>query len=300
MTSNANGYNSPQHLIETDWLEQHLNDPDLRIFDCTVIASLNPDHERSKKFPFAFESGWERYAGGHIPGAGYIDIPGEISDKSTELPFIVPSKRQFADAMAKHGISDGSKVVLYSTAEPMWAARVWWMLRAFGFDNVAVLNGGWAKWTAEGRPVSREACAYSPGQLTARRRPELFVGKDSVLAAIGDDKVRTINALPAPIYAGTGGPVFGRKGRIAGSVSIPFGSIHDPDTGTYLPADQLRERFDAVDVAGADRIIAYCGSGIAASDDALALALLGYENVTIYDASMSEWGNDPSLPMESD
>ena len=126
-----------------------------------------------------------------------------------------------------------------------------------------------------------------------------FVGKDEVLAAIGDRGVRLVNALPPPIFAGSGGPVFGRKGRIADSVNVPFGSLHDPDTGAYLPADQLRDKFDAVHVDSADRIIAYCGSGIAASSDAFALALLGYDNVAVYDASMSEWGYDESLPMEA-
>ncbi len=298
MTAAEKGYRNPEYLVETDWLEQHLSDPDLRVFDCTVNARLNP--EPNSKFPFAFESGRGRFDDGHIPGAGFLDLLSDLSDTSSELPFMAPSEQRFADAMGRAGVSDGTRVVLYGTAEPIWAARVWWMLRAFGFENAAILNGGWAKWAAEGRSVSDQPCQYAPDHFAARPRPESFVGKDEVLAAIGDQSVRTINALPAPIYAGTGGPVFGRKGRIVGSVSVPFGSVHDPDTGAYLPAGRLREKFDAVGASGAERLIAYCGSGIAASDDAFALALLGYENISVYDASMAEWGHDETLPMETD
>ena len=101
------------------------------------------------------------------------------------------------------------------------------------------------------------------------------------------------------IFEGSGGPVFGRKGRIAGSRNVPFGALHDPDTGTYLPAAQLWAKFDAVNAGKADKIITYCGSGIAASNDAFALALLGYNNVAVYDASLSEWGFDETLPIEA-
>ncbi len=296
MTALQEGLRHPEHLVETGWLEDHLNDANLRIFDCTVIAQLNP--EPDARFPFVFETGRTQFDERHIPGAGFLNLLGELSDTTSELPFLMPSEQQFADAMSKAGVSDDAYVVLYGTAEPVWAARVWWMLHAFGFRNVAILNGGWAKWSAEERPVSSAACAYSPGQFTTQVRPECFVNKDDVLAAIGDDNVCTVNALPPPIFAGTGGPVFGRKGRIVGSVNIPFNSLHDPAMGTYLPAEQLREKFSAVGADNAERIIAYCGSGIAASNNAFALTLLGYENVTIYDASLAEWGHDETLPME--
>ncbi len=292
------GFQHPEYLVETDWLEQRLKDSDLRVFDCTVIARLNP--EPGSRLPFVFESGRAQFDEGHIPGAGFLDLLGDLSDPSSGLPFMAPSKGQFTKAMAKSGIGDDSRVILYSTAEPIWAARIWWMLHAFGFDSAAIVNGGWAKWRAEERPVSRQACTYPPGRLTARPRPECFVGKDEVLAAVGDDSVRTIHALPPMVFSGAGGPVFGRKGRIAGSVNVPFGSLHDPDTGTYLPANKLHEKFDAVGTGDAQQIIAYCGSGIAASNDAFALALLGYENVAVYDGSMSEWGHDETLPMEAD
>tara|TARA_R110000787_G_scaffold142203_1_gene255773 strand:+ start:2696 stop:3598 length:903 start_codon:yes stop_codon:yes gene_type:complete len=295
-TTTKQTYNHSEYLVETDWLEAHLDDSNLLIFDCTVSAHSNPD--KSARFPFAFTNGITNFDEGHIPGAGFLDLLGSLSDRTSELPFLMPPEQQLASAFAKAGINDDSRVVLYGTTDPIWAARVWWMLRSLGFKNAAVLNGGWRKWSAEDRPTSTKACTYSPGLFTARAQPGCFANKEDVLAAIGNKYIRTINALPSMIHSGEGGPVFGRKGRIAGSVNVPFSSLHDPDTGAYFPADQLQEKFQAVGVEGAKQIIVYCGSGIAASNDAFALALLGYDNVTVYDQSLAEWGYDTSLPME--
>lgn len=289
----------PGPLVETDWLEQHLGEPDLRVFDCTVETSANPDQELARKFPLVFESARAQFSEAHIPGAGFIDIPGKLSNKSSQYPLMMPSEAQFTDAMSKYGIGADTRVVLYSTAEANWAARVWWMLRAFGFNNAAILNGGLAKWSSEKRPVSSQPCKYFPSRFITQPRPDAFVDKNDVLAAIDNDDVRIICALPAPMYEGTGGPVFNRKGHIAGSVNIPFGSLHDPNTGNYLAVDQLQKRFDKVDANKARQIIAYCGAGIGASNTAFALSLLGYDKVAVYDASMFEWGNDHSLPMEA-
>lgn len=289
-------YKHSKYLVETDWLESHLDDSNLLIFDCTVSAHPNPD--KSARFPFVFTNGITNFGEGHIPGAGFLDLLGNLSDRTSELPFLMPPEHQLASAFANAGISDDSRVVLYGTTDPIWPARVWWMLRSLGFDNATILNGGWQKWRAEERPTSSKGCTYSPGLFTARARPGCFASKENVLAAIGKKDVCTINALPSMIYSGEGGPVFGRKGRIAGSVNVPFSSLHDPDTGAYFPADQLQEKFQTVGVDDAVEIIVYCGSGIAASDDAFALALLGYDNVTVYDKSMAEWGYDASLPME--
>ena len=302
MKKTAAEHNYAAYLVETDWLAQHLTEPDLRIFDCTVNAELNmdPDQARVRQFPFTFESGRAHFDEQHIPGAGFIDILGDLSDQTSTLPMMMPPEQQFIDAMTSYGINNKSRVVLYSTTEPNWSARVWWMLRAFGFDNAAVLNGGWSKWMAEGRSVSKQACRYPSTEFSAQRRPGGFVAKDDVLDAIHDDDVRIINALPPIIHAGSDGPVFGRRGRIAGSVNVPFMSLHDPDTGRYLPPQQLGEKFDAVRASEAENIIAYCGGGIASSNTAFALTLLGYKNVAVYDGSMLEWGNDNSLPMERD
>ncbi|MFV2070566.1 MAG: sulfurtransferase [Pirellulales bacterium] len=298
MTTDQDGQRRSMHLVETDWLERNLDAPDLRIFDCTVTARPNP--EADARSPILSETGRAGFDDGHIPGAGFLDLISDLSDPSGMLAFMAPPRERFAGAMGDVGVSDGKQVVLYSATEPIWATRVWWLLRAFGFTGAAILDGGWGKWTAEQRPVSTEPCAYEPTQFLARPTAGCFVDQEAMLAAVGDERVSIVNALPAPVFAGTGGPVFGRKGRVAGSVSIPFASLHDQDTGTYLGPEKLRAAFAAVDVDSSERIMAYCGSGVAATNDAFALVMLGHENVAVYDASMSEWGHDASLPMESD
>lgn len=289
--------NNPKYLVETDWLEQHLSDPNLRIFECTVNNSMNPDPVQGKTHPFIFSDDRTDYDAKHILGAGYIDILADLSDSAADLPMMVPSGEQFAKAMAGYGISNDNLVVLYSTPG-QWAARVWWMLRAFGFENAVILSGGLPKWISEGRPVSSEVSTYEKGHFAAKLRPGYFVGKEEVLAAIDDKDTVIINALPAMMHTGQGGGVFGRKGHITGSVNVPFGALHDPDTDAYLPIEQIRNTFDAVNVGDAKQVILYCGAGIGSSNDAFGLSMLGYENIAIYDASLFEWGNDSSLPME--
>lgn len=270
-------------LVETDWLAAHLEDPDLRILDCSVVFRP-PD--AGGDGPATGREAWES---GHIPGSVHADLAGELSDRSSDLRFMMPPAEEFAAAMGRYGVGDDTRVVLYDRAGHMWATRVWWMLRAIGFDNAAVLNGGWTKWTAEGRPTSTEPSAYPEATLTARPRPQLFVGRDEVLSSIEDEATCILNALGAEQHD---------DGHIPSSVNIPAASLVDPDTNAYLPLEVLRERFDGVGATDGERVITYCGGGIAASSDAFVLHLLGAENVAIYDASMSEWGADPALPIE--
>jgi thiosulfate/3-mercaptopyruvate sulfurtransferase len=204
-----------------------------------------------------------------------------------------------AASMARLGVGEGTRVVLYDRAVNMWAARVWWMLRAVGFDQAAVLNGGWKKWTLEGRPTSTAPCAHPPARFVARPRPELFVGKGAVLAGLGERATCVINALSEEQHRGTGGVAYGRPGRIAGSGNVPARSLVDPATHAYLAPDVLRKQFADAGALEAGRVITYCGGGIAASSDAFVLTLLGHDQVSVYDASLSEWARDPSLPMQT-
>jgi thiosulfate/3-mercaptopyruvate sulfurtransferase len=205
----------------------------------------------------------------------------------------------FAAAMRRFGISNSTRVITYSTGNPWWATRVWWLLREFGHDNAAVLNGGWQKWVRENRPVETgSAPAAKPGNFTVQQVRNLMVNKEEVKAAIGNPAICTLNALLPAQHAGQGGNSYGRPGRIAGSVNVPAAHLIDPETNSFLPPDELARRLGA---AGAlDRpVIAYCGGGIAASADALILTMLGHTNVKIYDASLSEWAKDENLPMET-
>ena len=286
-------WSNPQFLVESDWLAAHLDDPALRVLECTTI--LHPLAEGG----YRAESGRATWAAGHIPRSGFADLTDDLSDRASRLRFMMPPVEQMAAAMARLGVGDGSRVVLYDRAVNMWAARVWWMLRAVGFEPAAVLNGGWRKWTHEGRPTSIEPCSYPPARFVARPRPDLFAGKGAVLAGLGERATCVLNALGEEQHRGTGGVTYGRPGRIAGSANVPARSLVDPTTHAYLAPDVLRERFAAAGALGAGQVITYCGGGIAASSDAFVLTLLGHERVAVYDASLSEWATDPTLPMET-
>ncbi len=289
----AEGFTHPEFLIDTDALERQLGDPNLRVFDCTT--NLIPDPKTTYQAVPA-RADFEK---GHIPGAQFIDLQADLSDKNQRLRFMLPSAEGFAAAMSRFSVGEGRRVVLYSTTTPQWATRVWWLLRVFGFDEAAVLDGGRQKWSREGRPVETGAARpRPPGHFVVREERPLMVGKDEVREAIGDGAVCTLNALSPEQHAGTGGNTYGRPGRIEGSVNVPAAHLIDSATNSFLPAAELRRRFEGVGTFGKE-VITYCGGGIAASADAFALVMLGHPDVKLYDASMSEWATDPTLPMET-
>jgi thiosulfate/3-mercaptopyruvate sulfurtransferase len=282
----------PGPLVEAEWLESQLGATDLRVFDCTT--NLIPDPVNV----YTVESGRAEYERGHIPGAGFIDLQGELSDKESDLRFTLPPAAQFEAVMSEKGVGPGTRVVLYSQTTPQWATRLWWMLRTFGFDDAMVLNGGLAKWKAEGRPLSTEPAAYPPATFTARPRLQLMANKDDVLAGLADDSCLVLNALSEEQHRG-GGRHYGRPGRIAGSACVPAAEMLDGVNGPYLPLAEIEARMRQAGALNASKVITYCGGGIAASSTAFLLALLGRDNVRLYDGSLSEWVRDPALPMET-
>jgi thiosulfate/3-mercaptopyruvate sulfurtransferase len=282
------GFVHPEFLVETDWLEQNLTNPKVVVLDCTVHLLTQPNG------PYQIKPAREDFEKGHVAGAQFCDVQRDVSDTTQKFAFMRPTAEGFAAAMRHFGIGNDTRVITYSTANPWWATRVWWLLREFGHDNAAVLNGGWQKWSRENRPTETGAGSSRPASaFTVQAERGLMVGKDEVVAAMGDAAVCTLNALMPAQYAGG---TYGRPGQIPGSVAVPAGHLLDPATNCFLPAEQLRAKLAAV--GAMDRpVIAYCGGGIAASADALALIMLGHENVKIYDASLSEWAKDETLPM---
>lgn len=282
----------PEFLVGTDWLAAHLHDPHVLVFDCTTHLIPDP------KITYQVVPGRADFEKAHIPGAQFIDVQTDVSDTAQRLRFMAPSAEAFAATMRRLGVSADSRVVLYSTANVWWATRVWWLLRMFGCDNAAVLDGGFQKWSREGRPVETgPARVRPPGDFTVRTVRKLMVGREEVRAAIGDRATCTINALAPQQHAGTGGNSYGRPGHIAGSINLPAAHLLDAATNAFLAPDDLRARFAGVGALD-KRVITYCGGGIAASADALVLTMLGHEDVVVYDASLSEWASDPGLPME--
>jgi thiosulfate/3-mercaptopyruvate sulfurtransferase len=291
MAAISDDFIHPEFLVETEWLESHVGQPRLRILDCTVHIVFGPED-------FKIYSGREDFERGHIPGAQFVDMLTELSDTSHPVPCMAPSAPQFASVMSALGIEDGTRVVLYSAANVYWATRAWWLLRVFGFDNAVVLNGGWQKWTREVRPTETgPAKSPPPARFIVREQRPLMASKDEVLASVENPAVCTINALPSEQHQGTTAAYYGRPGHIKGSVNVPSGNLLNPDTNEFLPPNELRRHFEQVG-AFESRVITYCGGGIAASADAMALVMLGHPDVKLDDGSLLEWSADTSLPME--
>ncbi len=284
---------NPKFLVETDWLATHLNDSNIRVLDCTAF------NRQDSSGGIRAESGRDSWEKEHIPGSGHADLVNDLSDKDARFRYMLPPVEQFARSFSGYGVGAGTQAVLYDSTSGSWATRIWWMLRAFGFDNACVLNGGLHKWKLEGRPVDTAPSAYPAAIFLAKPRAGLMADKDEVLVALEQGSTCILNALSEEQHIGTGGADYGRPGRIANSVNVPASDLYDPKTHAYLPTDRLAKRFADVGTDVAERVITYCGGGIAASNDAFILTMLGYENVAVYDASMSEWAADPSLPMQT-
>lgn len=287
-------FRNPDALVSTGWLASMLTDPALRVFDCTTYLL----YETGTGRPYRVESGRADYDKGHIPGSGFIDLQGELSDGSKPTNFMMLPPEELARRVAAKGIGEGTRVVLYSRKSMQWATRVWWMLRSIGFDNAAILDGGFDKWQAEGRALETKETVYPAATLVAKPRTGLFVGKEEMLAAIGDTAACSINALAPDLHSGAN-PRYGRAGRIPGSVNVPAAALQDPKSLVMLPPDKVAATFAGVGADTSKRILIYCGGGIAATLDAFLLHQLGYDNVAVYDASMSEWAKDPALPIET-
>jgi thiosulfate/3-mercaptopyruvate sulfurtransferase len=283
----------PEPLIDTATLAGILGDPSVRLFDCTMHLTPKPDNSGQD-----VASGRADYLKGHIPGAAFIDLAEDLSDTASPHRFSALGPEAFAAAAGCLGIGDDTRVILYDGGYNAWAARVWWMLKRYGFDNAAVLDGGIIKWRNEGRPLATEVTTYRPATFSARPRPGFFADKARVAAAIDAPDVRIVNALMPEQHAGKGGVHYGRAGHIPGSCNVASRGLLDPKTNALLPIDELRRRFGNAGLLGEERVIAYCGGGIAASLTALALAALGKDDVEVYIHSLQEWANDPNLPME--
>ncbi|MCA1529347.1 sulfurtransferase [Bradyrhizobium yuanmingense] len=286
----------PAALITTEQLAAMLGDPNLRLYDCTTFLEPAPE---GSAVPYRAVPGDKTFAAGHIPGADFLDLQGEFSDTSSQHFFMMPDVAQLEGAFGRHGLDAGKTIVLYSIGTMMWATRFWWMLRALGVD-AHVLDGGFDKWKQEGRPVETGAAKIYPATtFKAAPRPGCFVDKEAVLAKIGDPATVIVNALGPQFHRGLEPSRYGRPGRVPGSVNVPAATLVNADKTVTNLAD-AQAKFAAQGGTRDKNVILYCGGGISATIDLLLLTQLGYDKLTLYDASMGEWARDPALPIETD
>jgi thiosulfate/3-mercaptopyruvate sulfurtransferase len=289
----------PHALMTTEQLASILGQPSLRMYDCTTYLEPTPPGSED---PYIAVPGRRTFAEAHIPGADFLDLQGEFSDETTRLRFMMPATVQLEAAFGRHGLGMDSRVVLYSIGTMMWATRFWWMLRSLGFDGAAVLDGGFDKWKAEGRPTeSGPAKGYPPATFKAAPRPGFFVDKHAVLAATRDSAGTVIvNALGPQFHQGLEPSRYGRPGRVPGSVNVPAATLVNTAAKDFAALSDAEATFTARGVTRDKRVICYCGGGISATIDLFLLHQLGHDSLTLYDGSMGEWAKDASLPIETD
>jgi thiosulfate/3-mercaptopyruvate sulfurtransferase len=288
----------PQALMSTEQVSKILGQPSLRIYDCTTYLEPPPPGNDD---PYVAVAGRRTFEEAHIPGADFLDLQGEFSDTTTRLRFMMPATAQLEAAFGRHGLGGENRVVLYSIGTMMWATRFWWMLRSLGFDGAAVLDGGFDKWKAEGRPTeSGSARGYPPAAFKASPRAGFFVDKRAVLAATKERSTVIVNALGPQFHKGLEPSRYGRPGRVPGSVNVPAANLVNAAQKDFTTLSDAEAKFAAEGVSKDKRVICYCGGGISATIDLFLLHQLGHDSLTLYDGSMGEWARDLSLPIETD
>jgi thiosulfate/3-mercaptopyruvate sulfurtransferase len=270
-----------ESLVSTEWLAEHLGEPDLVVVDS------------SWHMPASGRSGREEFIGAHIPGARFLDID-EVSDRSNPAPHMLPSAEEFGRAMEQLGIGRADRIVVYDNSPTRNAARGWFMFRHFGASQAAILDGGFQKWLAEGRPTEsgeappREA-RFEPQQDRSEvaTKQELLGGNhEPLLDARGKARFEGSEPDPRPGVA---------PGHIPGARNLPFGSLYNED-GTFKSPEEIRRLFGEAGIDPGQPFVASCGSGVTANSLIFAAYLLGSDKARLYDGSWGEWGADPATP----
>jgi thiosulfate/3-mercaptopyruvate sulfurtransferase len=269
----AAAYAHPEQLVETDWVAAHAHDATIRIVDMRMTG----------------------YAEGHVPAAVYV-APVAIRDANSP-PTFLPTPEAFERMMMQLGISNRTRVIVYDERGGIYAARLWWILNYFGHSDVALMNGGWVKWTAEQRPVSADAAAPAAGQFTARPSARWVATASDVTRAINKAGVKIVDARTTAEIEGKDLRNIRRGGFIPSSIPVYWEDLLDSQQKTFKPAGELTKIYEDRGILPSQEVIAYCQVGMRASVDLFALHLLGYDKLRNYYGAWEEWGNRDDLPI---
>jgi thiosulfate/3-mercaptopyruvate sulfurtransferase len=298
-TGGAHGEAEPAVAVSTEWLAAHLGDGDVRVVD--VRGKVLPPGSKPRYLPKRAD-----YDAAHVPGAVFVDWTRDIVDPDDPVPMQVARPGPFTAKMQELGIGDETTVVAYDDYDHIFAGRLGWALRYYGHEAVVLLDGGWSRWLAEGRPT--EGAASGGGGVigpsvvfTARPRPALRRTASEVAGVLGRTDVVLIDARPPEQYTGAVTAAT-RAGHIPGAINVPYARLVDADTGRFLASGELARVFreSGVDVATLPReVIVYCNGGVSCTVPLNALRMLGRDDIAVYDGSWNEWGDDASLPIRT-
>lgn len=286
--------NQRSALVSVDWLNNRAGDPGIVVLDSSIYAAPARDTRQRGEF----YSGLDQYlAEGHIPGARFADLFTEFSDPDSPYAFTLPSREGFQQAASRLGIDTDTHVVIYDGLIGQWAARLWWVFRTLGHERVSVLDGGLKAYLAKGGTLERELRPYARTRYVASAPLRSYARRSDVVDIVeGRTAAQLVCLLRPDDYTGRVS-VREKPGHIPGSLNLPFTSLVDPARNTLLPRQEIETLFRAITPLTGERIVTYCGGGIASTLGALALHEIGYENTLEFDGSMMEWLDDPAAPI---
>ncbi len=278
-------------LVTTDWLEAHLDDKKLRIVE--LRGKVLPPTEPPPHY-LTDEAG---YLAAHIPNAQFVDWQVDIVEPGSPSNDIA-SPARFAELMARLGISNEHRVIVYDNIASMFACRMRWCLRYYGHDDVSVLDGGWARWLAEGRPVASAVPQFERAIFVTRERPELQATAEEILAGLAQGNMQLIDVRSPAEYAGESSRI-DVAGHIPTAINVPWSAMVTGDMRAK-PAADIRKHLQGlgIDLEAEDTVL-YCNSGVSATFGMLAMEIAGASNLRLYDGSWTEWGGDPATPKAS-